>query len=63
MNKFVIQNKKAAKRITNLNQDVLSHRVLGETEEVWYKSSYDGRNIQGWIVKPPFYTNGTANKS
>lgn len=51
----VIQNKKAAKRITNLNQDVLSHRALGDTEEVWYKSSYDGRNIQGWIVKPPFY--------
>jgi dipeptidyl aminopeptidase/acylaminoacyl peptidase len=51
----VIQNKKAAIRITNLNQDVLSHRELGKTEEVWYKSSYDGRSIQGWIVKPPFY--------
>ena len=51
----VIQNKKAAKRITNLNKDVLSHRELGQTEEVWYKSSYDGRDIQGWIVKPPFY--------
>lgn len=51
----VIQYNKAPKRITNLNQDVLSHRELGETEEVWYKSSYDGRSIQGWIVKPPFY--------
>jgi dipeptidyl aminopeptidase/acylaminoacyl peptidase len=51
----VIQNKKAAKRITNLNKDVLSHRELGQTEEVWYTSSYDGRMIQGWIVKPPFY--------
>jgi len=51
----VIQNKKAAKRITNLNKDVLSHRELGQTEEVWYTSSYDGRRIQGWIVKPPFY--------
>jgi dipeptidyl aminopeptidase/acylaminoacyl peptidase len=51
----IIQNKKAPKRITNLNKDVLSHRELGETEEVWYKSSYDGRSIQGWIVKPPFY--------
>ena len=51
----VIQNKKAAKRITNLNKDVLSHRELGQTEEVWYNSSYDGRDIQGWIVKPPFY--------
>ncbi|MFT5242519.1 MAG: dipeptidyl aminopeptidase/acylaminoacyl peptidase [Glaciecola sp.] len=51
----VIQNKKAAQLITRLNSDVLDHRELGETEEVWYKSSFDGRDIQGWIVKPPFY--------
>ena len=51
----VIQHEKAPRLITNLNQDVLNHRELGETEAVWYKSSYDGRDIQGWIVKPPFY--------
>lgn len=51
----VIQNKKAPQLITSLNSDVLDHRELGITEEVWYKSSYDGRDIQGWIVKPPFY--------
>ncbi|WP_460220534.1 alpha/beta hydrolase family protein [Psychroserpens sp. MEBiC05023] len=51
----VIQNKKAPKLITRLNTDVLDHRQLGTTEEVWYKSSFDGRDIQGWIVKPPFY--------
>ncbi|WP_299223783.1 S9 family peptidase [uncultured Psychroserpens sp.] len=51
----VIQNKKPPKRITYLNKDILDYRQLGETEEVWYKSSYDGRAIQGWIVKPPFY--------
>ncbi len=51
----VIEHKKAPKLITNLNQDVLAHKILGETEAVWYKSSYDGRDIQGWIVKPPFY--------
>lgn len=51
----VIQNKKEVKLITNLNNDVLSFRELGKTEEVWYKSTFDGRNIQGWIVKPPFY--------
>lgn len=52
----VIQPKqKASKLITNLNADVLSHRELGKVEEVWYKSSVDGRDIQGWIVKPPFY--------
>lgn len=52
----VIQPKqKASKLITNLNADVLGHRELGKVEEVWYKSSVDGRDIQGWIVKPPFY--------
>ncbi|HUH29414.1 S9 family peptidase [Gelidibacter sp.] len=51
----VIQNKKPARLITNLNADVLAFRELGKTEEVWYTSTFDGRNIQGWIVKPPFY--------
>lgn len=51
----VIQPKKSLKLITNLNADVLSFRELGKTEEVWYTSSFDGRPIQGWIVKPPFY--------
>lgn len=51
----VIQNKKEARLITNLNADVLAFRELGKTEEVWYKSTFDDRDIQGWIVKPPFY--------
>nr|WP_169514438.1 S9 family peptidase [Gelidibacter mesophilus] len=51
----VIQNKKEAALITNLNNDILSYRELGKTEEVWYTSTCDGRDIQGWIVKPPFY--------
>ena len=51
----VLQVSKPPKLITNLNEDVLAHRVLGESEEVWYASSFDGRKIQGWIVKPPFY--------
>jgi len=51
----IIKNGDSPKLITNLNEDVLAHRVLGKTEEVWYTSSYDGRKVQGWIVKPPFY--------
>ncbi len=50
----ILQNKKL-NRITTLNADVLDYRTLGQTEEVWYTSSFDGRPIQGWIVKPPFY--------
>ena len=44
-----------ASRITDLNGDLLDYRKLGETEEIWYTSSVDGRDIQGWIVKPPFF--------
>ena len=49
-----------AQRITDLNADLLDYRKLGETEEIWYTSSVDGRKIQGWIVKPPFFD---SNKS
>ncbi|MEL6625689.1 MAG: S9 family peptidase [Bacteroidota bacterium] len=41
--------------LTQLNQDVLPYRTLGQVEEIWYQSTVDGRRIQGWIVKPPFY--------
>ena len=51
----VIKERESSKLITNLNESLLSRRVLGKTEEVWYSSSFDGRKIQGWIVKPPFY--------
>ncbi len=44
-----------ATRISDLNGDLLDYRSLGETEEIWYTSSVDGREIQGWIVKPPFF--------
>ena len=39
--------------LTRLNRDLLDYRALGPTEEIWYESSFDGRQIQGWILKPP----------
>ncbi len=42
-----------ARTITALNEDLLSGRTLGAVEEIWWESSFDGRPIQGWIVKPP----------
>jgi len=51
----IVSRGKAADLITQLNTDILDFRTLGKTEEIWYTSSYDGRDIQGWIVKPPFY--------
>ena len=39
--------------VTAFNSDWLEWRELGEVEEIWYKSTVDDRDIQGWIVKPP----------
>ncbi|MFM2041838.1 MAG: hypothetical protein RLY86_414 [Pseudomonadota bacterium] len=39
--------------VTRLNDDLLSQRRLGRVEEIRYKSSADGQEIQGWIVYPP----------
>lgn len=44
-----------SKKLTSLNEDILAHRNLGKVEEIWYKSSVDTRDIQGWIVYPPDY--------
>ncbi|MEL6305055.1 MAG: S9 family peptidase [Bacteroidota bacterium] len=42
-------------KITDLSGSLLDYRTLGKVEEVRYKSSVDGRNIQGWVVYPPNY--------
>ena len=46
-------NRSDAQRLTHLNSDVLAQRNMGAVEEIWYPSSFDDRQIQGWIVKPP----------
>ena len=47
-----------ARLLMSLNDDLLAQRQLGEVEEIWYKSSVDGRDIQGWMVKPPSFDAG-----
>jgi len=44
---------KQRKPLTELNVDLLAHKTLGKVEEIWYESSHDGKQIQGWIVYPP----------
>ena len=41
------------KRLTEVNADLFSHKKVGEVEEVWFESGFDGRKVQGWICKPP----------
>jgi dipeptidyl aminopeptidase/acylaminoacyl peptidase len=52
---FVIEGK--PRQITNVNQELFSNIQQSEPEEIWYKS-FDGRNIQGWILKPPNFDSG-----
>lgn len=46
-------NKGNNRRVTQVNEDLFDHKQLGKVEEIWYKSSYDGLDINGWIVTPP----------
>ena len=41
------------RKITHLNSDLLDHRALGETRELWWESRVDGLQTQGWITLPP----------
>ena len=52
---LVVLNKSGANRVTNLNDDLLPNRKLGKTNELWWKSTVDQRDIQGWYVTPPDY--------
>jgi dipeptidyl aminopeptidase/acylaminoacyl peptidase len=38
--------------ITHVNDDLFKAITQSEPEELWY-TSFDGRRIQGWILKPP----------
>lgn len=39
--------------LTNLNDDLLGHKTLGNVEEITWQSSAGGLEVQGWIVTPP----------
>ena len=50
---LAIYEEKNINRLTDLNHDLFKNKDLGVIEEIWYKSSIDGRDIQGWVAKPP----------
>jgi dipeptidyl aminopeptidase/acylaminoacyl peptidase len=39
-------------KLTSVNESLMSQHHLGAVEEITF-DSFDGRNIQGWIIKPP----------
>ena len=50
---LAVSNRKGASRITRLNDDLFSFREVGAVEEIRWNSSFDQREMQGWVVKPP----------
>jgi dipeptidyl aminopeptidase/acylaminoacyl peptidase len=42
----------APKKLTSFNDALFGDLSMNEPEEIWY-SSFDGKKIQGWILKPP----------
>ena len=49
---FSISSDGSQTRITDLNEKLWSQLSLTQPEEINYKS-FDGKNIQGWVQKPP----------
>ena len=52
---WVYDMKTSPQRITRVNQELLQGINLGEVEEVWFKGA-DGNDVQGWILKPPDFS-------
>ena len=42
-------------QLTQLNEDLLGHKTLGQLHEIIYDSNIDGEKIQGWYLTPPNY--------
>ncbi len=49
---FPVDRPGESRRLTAANDSLLEQRALGKVEEIAY-DSFDGRKIQGWILKPP----------
>lgn len=50
-----VSGRKAGKYevLTDFNADFTHGKDMAKVEEFWVKSSYDGLNVQGWIMYPP----------
>ena len=49
---------RAASKLTNLNDDLFSHKTLGNVQEITWQSSVGDHEVQGWIVTPPKFDAG-----
>ena len=44
----------APDKLTSFNDELFNQLLMNEPEEIWY-DSFDGKKIQGWILKPPSF--------
>jgi len=51
---FVSDGLAAPKKLTSFNDALFNGLTLTEPEELWY-TSFDGKKVQGWILKPPSF--------
>jgi len=49
---FNMESPKEIDQLTQVNSDIFYNVEFGDVEEIKYKS-VDGKEIQGWVVKPP----------
>lgn len=51
---FTAANPARVARLTHTNDALVASQKLGAVEELRYKS-FDGKEIQGWVIKPPSF--------
>ena len=51
---FTAESKRLT-QLTHINDSLFAQRTLPQPEEFWYRS-FDGRKIEGWILKPPGFS-------
>jgi acylaminoacyl-peptidase len=54
----VIDKRGQSRLLTHLNEDLLGHKTLGKVEELHVASSFDGHDVEGWVIYPPNYASG-----
>jgi dipeptidyl aminopeptidase/acylaminoacyl peptidase len=54
---YLADDRGSLKKLTALNDELFRGIAQREPEEIWY-TSFDGKRIQGWILKPPDFEEG-----
>ena len=54
----IVDKRGQSRLLTHLNEDLLGHKTLGKVEELHVASSFDGRDVEGWVMYPPNFESG-----